>query len=187
MDLAASATDMSNNDVAVEFFLAGANPGEFTTQAVDVPVTPSWYSFPVAGLLSGGYLKPDVALNIGNTGSDDTTPTTLAALLNTTKGLFGICPYPKTGKGFNVCAAGVSADNIAAFSAAVDSFGQLRKIVLWVDATKVEEQDHTWGTHGYFDWAGTFSTGTHKATFYAYEVDNTVQRYDFTFEAGAER
>ncbi len=163
MDLAAAATDTSNNDVAVVFFLAGASPGEFTTQAVDVPVTPSSYSFPVAGLLSGGYLKPDVTLNIGNDGSDDTTPTTLSALLNTTNGYFGFCPYPKSGKGFHVCAAGISDGDIAGFSAAVDSFNKLRTIELWVDGKKVADQSNTWDTHAYFDWAGEFSTGTHKA------------------------
>jgi FG-GAP-like repeat len=182
MDLAAVASNPSTNDTYVVVFLAGANPGAFTAQEVTLPTTSPWTTSPVAGLLSNGYLKPDLTLNQSNQGSNDTTPTTLPALLNTTKGLFGICPYPKSGKGFNVCAAGISYDNIAAFSAAVDSFGQLRKIALWVDGSKVEEQDHTWDTHAYFDWAGTFSTGTHKGTFYAYDVDNSVQRYDFTFE-----
>lgn len=182
MDLAALAPNTSTNQDDVLFFLAGANPGEFTTQSVTVPVTPSWTSFPVAGLLSGGYLKPDVALNVGNQGSDDTTPTTLVSLPNTTKGYFGFCPYPKSGKGIHVCAAGLSDGDIAGFSAAADSFGQLLKIVLWVDESKVAEQANTWDTHAYFDWAGKFSTGRHKGTFYAYDVDNTVQRYDFTFE-----
>jgi len=184
MDLAAASFNPTTNDEGVIFFLAGANPGEFTAQQVALPTTSPWTTSPVAGLLSGGYLKPDLTLNQSNSGGNDTTPTTLPALLNTTNGLFGICPYPKSGKGFNVCAAGISYENIAAFSAAVDSFGQLRKIVLWVDGSKVEEQDHTWDTHAYFDWAGTFSNGTHKATFYAYDVDNSVQRYDFTFEIG---
>jgi hypothetical protein len=182
MDLAAGALNATTNGESVVLFLAGATPGEFTAQNVALPVATPWFTAPVAGLLSGGYLKPDVTLNQSNSGSDDPTPTTLPALLNTTNGLFGICPYPKSGKGFNVCAAGISYGNVAAFSAAVDSFGQLRKMVLWVDGSKVEEQDHTWDTHAYFDWAGSFSSGTHKATLYAYDVDNSVQRYDFTFE-----
>jgi FG-GAP-like repeat len=182
MDLAAVASNTATNAEYVAIFLAGANPGVFTPQEIALPATSPWSTSPVAGLLSGGYLKPDVTLNQSNAGSNDTTPTTLPALLNTTNGLFGICPYPRSGKGFNVCAAGISRGNFAAFSAAVDSFGQLRKIVLWVDGSKVEEQDHTWDTHAYFDWVGTFSNGTHNATFYAYDVDNSVQRYDFTFE-----
>jgi hypothetical protein len=184
MDLAALASNTSTDEDDVLFFLAGANPGEFTTQAVTVPVTPPWASFPVAGLFSGGYLKADVTLNIGNTGSDDTTPTTLPSLLNTTNGLFGICPYPHSGKGFNICAPGIAYGNTALFSAAADSFGKLRKIELWVDGTKVQEQDHTWDTHAYFDWAGTFSNGRHQAMFYAYDIDNTVQRHNFTFDVG---
>jgi hypothetical protein len=185
MDLAAVAYDPSNssNDY-VEFFLAGATPGEFTSQVVSVPATPSWFTNPVAGLMSGGYLKPDVTFNMGNSGSDSTTPTVLPALLNTTNGYFGFCPYPKSGKGFNVCAAGVSRGNIAGFSTAADSFGKMRKIELWVDGSKVQEQDQTWDTHAHFDWAGKFSNGTHHATFYAYDIDNTVQRYNFNFDIG---
>ena len=185
MDLAATTYTSSGDDV--EFFLAGAKPGEFTTQVVASPATPSWYSFPATGLLSGGYLKPDVTFNVGNGGSDSTTPTTLVALLNTTNSVFGICPYPHAGKGFNVCAAGLSRGNIAAFSVAADSFGKLRKIELWVDGTKVQEQDHVWDTHAYFDWAGRFSGGTHHGTFYAYDVDNTKQQYNFTFDIGGRR
>jgi len=184
MDLAAVSANRNDSDDGVLFFLAGSNPAEFTTEAVAIPVTPSWYSFPVAGLLSGGYLKPDVTLNMGNEGSDDTTPTTLPAFLNITNGYFGFCPYPKSGKGFNVCAAGASRGNIAGFSVAADSFGKLRKIELWVDGAKVEEQDHTWDTHAYFDWAGKFSNGTHHGAFYAYDVDNSVQKFSFTFAIG---
>jgi hypothetical protein len=182
MDLAAAASNSSGEDI--EFFLAGANPGEFTAQAVAFPAESPWLTAPVAGLLSGGYLKPDVTLNQSNQGSDDTTPTTLPALLNTTKGLFGICPYPKSGKGFNVCAPGLAYGDTALFSVAADSFGKLRKIELWVDGAKVQEQDNAWDTHAYFDWAGRFSNGTHKAAFYAYDVDTTVQRYNFTFNVG---
>jgi len=187
MDLAVASGDPSSNEQQVAFFLARANPGEFTTQVVALPRVSDWLTSPVAGLLSGGYLKPDVTLNQSNTGSDDTTPTTLPALLNTTGGLFGICPYPHGGKGFNVCSPGFSYGNIAGFSAAANSFGKLRKIELWVDGTKVQEQDHTWDTHAYFAWASTFSSGRHKAAFYAYDIDNTMQRYDFTFDVGRER
>jgi hypothetical protein len=184
MDLAVTATDPSNGDEDVEFFLAGASPGEFTTQVVTLPPPYSWTSFPVSGLLSGGYLKPDVTVNQGNNGSDDTTPTTLTALLNTTSGYFGFCSYPKSGKGIHVCAPGILRGNLAAFSAAANSFGEMRKIELWVDGRKVEAQANVWNTHGYFDWAGKFSSGTHQATIYAFDVDNTVQRYDFTFDTG---
>jgi len=187
MDLATAGTDSSTNDVVTVLFLAGANPGEFTTQEVTLPVTPSWTTSPVAGLLSGGYLKPDLTTNVGNLGSDDTTPTTLPALLNTTNGYFGLCPYPKSGKGINVCASGISRGNLAGFSAAADSFGKLRKIELWVDGAKVHEQDDAWDTHAYFDWAGKFPSGEHHGTFYAYDIDNARQQYNFTFNIGGGR
>jgi hypothetical protein len=117
MDLAAVASNTATNAEYVAIFLAGANPGVVTAQEIALPATSPWSTSPVAGLLSGGYLKPDVTLNQSNAGSNDTTPTTLPALLNTTNGLFGICPYPRSGKGFNVCAAGISRGNFAAFSA----------------------------------------------------------------------
>jgi hypothetical protein len=181
MDLAVTAVD-ANEDENVLFFLAGSSPGQFTTQAVVLPANSPWLTDPVAGLLSGSYLKPDVTVDQSNEGSDDTTPTTLPALLNTTNGYFGFCPYPHSGKGINVCAPGISYGNLAAFAAAADSFGKMRDIQLWVDGTMVQQQAHTWDTHAYFGWAGAFSRGTHQGTFLAYDVDNTVQRYNFTFE-----
>jgi hypothetical protein len=187
MDLAAMAIDSSTNNEYVIAFLAGANPGEFTPQEVALPTNSPWLTSPVAGLLSRGYLKPDVTMNQSNQGSGDPTPSTLTALLNTTSGDFGLCPYPKSGKGFNVCVPGISSGNITAFSAAADSFGQLRKIELWVDGRKVQEQDNVWDTHAYIDWKGTFASGTHHATFYAYDIDNTSQRYDFAFKTGTQQ
>jgi len=183
----AGAIDSNTNDEYVISFPAGANPGDFTPQEVALPTNSPWLTSPVAGLLSGGYLKPDVTMNQSNQGSDDPTPSTLTALLDTTSGLFGLCPYPKSGKGFKVCVPGLSRGNVAAFTAAANSFGELRKIELWVDGRKVKEQDHGWDTHAYFDWVGTFSNGTHHATFYAYDIDNTSQRYDFTFKTGAQQ
>ena len=185
MDLAAVAIDSNFNEFAIAF-LAGADPGQFTAQEFALPTNSPWLTSPVAGLLSGGYRKPDVTVNQSNQGSGDPTPSTLTALLNTTSAPFGLCPYPKSGKGFNVCAPGVSRGNVAAFSTSAASFGQMRKIELWVDGKKVQEQDHAWDTHAYFDWAGTFSNGTHHATFYAYDVDNTAQRYDFTFKTNTQ-
>jgi hypothetical protein len=183
MDLAVMAVDSSENVYAL-LFLAGSGPGQFTTQAVALPSNCCWLTDPVAGLLSGSYLKPDLAVNQGNEGSDSTVPSTLPALLNTTNGYYGFCPYPHNGKGINVCAPGITVGNITAFAAAADSFGKLRDIQLWVDGNMVQQQAHTWDTHAYFGWAGSFPNGTHRATFYAYDVDNTVQSYPFTFTVG---
>jgi hypothetical protein len=57
---------------------------------------------------------------------------------------------------------------------------------LWVDGKKISEQFHAWGDHrAWFDlgvssnFPGT--SGTHKATMYAVDVDNRLQRLDWTF------
>lgn len=177
MDLAAIAWNENHTQPYVEFFLAGANPGAFTTQVVEVPGNQDSDSTPVAGLFSGSYLTPDVTDNQAGYLIDYEN---LAD-----SGWFGPCYYPRAGKGFDVCQAGTVTGSTALFSTAVDSFGKLRKIELWVDGTKVAEQHNTWDTHAYFDWAGTFSPGTHQATFFAADIDNTLQRYDFTFTVNA--
>lgn len=176
MDLAALAFNPGTNETYVAVFLAGSNSGEFTTEYVSSPFS-GWYTAPGAGLFSGSYLKPDPTFNY----SPSSSQSFLTALLNATDGYFGPCEYPHSGKGFHVCTSRRVQGNTVPFSAAVDSFGKVRTIGLWVDGREVQEQHHTWDTHAYFDWAGTFPNGTHKATFYASDVDNTVQRYDFTF------
>jgi hypothetical protein len=98
-----------------------------------------------------------------------------------TSGWYGPCYYPAKGEGFNVCEAGAVSGDTALFSAAADSFCKLHKIELWVDGVKVDEQHDAWDTHAYFDWSGTSSPGTHQATFFAADVDNALQRYDFTY------
>ncbi len=189
MDLAAIAYNQSGPlQGYAAFFLAGANPGEFTTQMVQLPTTYMSQTTPVAGLFSGNSLTPDMTFNQSpNDGSPpQNTPSYLTALLNDAdSGWFGPCRYPKAGEGFDVCQAGTVSGDTALFSAAADSFGKLRKIELWVDGTKVEEQHNTWDTHAYFDWAGTFSAGEHYATFYASDIDNRLQEYSFVFDIGA--
>jgi FG-GAP-like repeat len=187
MDLAAIAFSSDYQTAYVDFFLAGANPGEFTTQLVALSQTDKWESDPVSGLFSGSYLTPDLTLNQSPNGGSppQNTPSYLVAELNLAdSGWFGPCYYPKIGEGFDVCVPGTATGSSALFSTAVNSFGELRKVELWVDGVKVQEQHHTWGQHAYFDWTGTFSAGTHDATFYAADIDNRLQRYDFTFTIG---
>jgi hypothetical protein len=173
MDLAAIAWSGGNNPPYVEFFLAGTTPGTFTTQVVDMPQTEQEQTTPVAGLFSGSYLAPDVT---------DSEPGYLMNFENMADGgWYGPCYYPHSGEGFNVCQPGTVSGSTALFSAAVNSFGKLRKIELWVDGVKVSEQHDTWDTHGYFDWSENFSAGTHQATFFASDIDNRLQQYNFTF------
>jgi hypothetical protein len=184
MDLAAvGRSEVSNTDL-VEFFLAGDDPGQFTQQVFEYPVTYAESSPPLAGLFGSSLMNPDLAFNQSpNWGEPpQNKPSYLVAEVNQAdSGWFGPCNYPKAGRGFNVCQAGTASGTTATFSAAANSFGKLRTIQLWVDGKKVAEQHHTWDSHAYFDWSGTFSTGTHKAIFLAADIDRTEQTYDFSF------
>ena len=182
MDLAAVGTNTGYKGY-VEVFLAGKDPGQFTQQEVAYPVTYEESSPPVAGLFGSSLLKPDLAFNHSPNWASppQNTPSYTVAEVNQDHGWFGPCKYPKAGRGFNVCHAGTVSGTKATFSAAANSFSQLRKIELWVDGKKVQQQDHTWGSHGYFQWSGTFAEGTHKATFLAADVDNTEQKFNFSF------
>ena len=184
MDLAAIAFNASGALKGyADFFLAGSDPGEFTTQTIDLAATDTTETTPVSGLFSGSFLNPDVALNQSdNAGSPPhNTPSELTALLNQDHNWFGPCKYPHAGKGMNICSLGTATTSGSQFSVAADSFGNLRFIALWVDGTKVAEQHHTWGQHAYFSWAGKFAAGTHQATFVAGDIDHTEQKYVFTF------
>jgi hypothetical protein len=188
MDLAASGFNSGQTEAYTEFFLATSDPGQFTQQNLALPTYYTWETVPVAGLFGGSYFLPDVMLNQSNNGgaSPQNSPSFFTSDINqATSGWFGNCTYPHSGEGFNVCNPGVADSSQNLFSANVNSFGKLRKIELWVDGVKVQEQHHTWDQHGYFDWAGTFAAGPHAATFYAADVDNRLQNYSFTFTAGS--
>jgi hypothetical protein len=56
---------------------------------------------------------------------------------------------------------------------------------LWVDGAKLAEQHWVCGQSSYFDWQNPNpSPGTHSATIFAADTDNSLQRYDFTFAVG---
>lgn len=187
MDLVGTAMNSNYDAGYLEFFLSNGQPGQFTPQVITTPYSYAYQGNPVAGLFSNSYLKPDVTLNQS---TDNNTPPTnipyLSAELNQAdSGYFGPCEYPKSGEGFNPCVAGGVTGNTVLFSTAANSFGQMRKIELWVDGKKLSEQHHTWGTHAYFDYSSTFSNGTHQAFFYAADVDNRIQHVNFAFTVGA--
>ncbi len=184
MDLAGIAFNASGALTGyADFFLAGSNPGEFTSQSIALSKTYSYETTPVAGLFSSSFLNPDVAFNQSNNGSfpPGNTPSYLTAMLNQDHNWFGPCTYPHAGEGFDVCSPGTATTSGSEFNAAVDSFGNLRFIALWVDGTKAAEQHHTWGQHAFFQWSGSFSPGTHQATFVAGDIDHREQKYNFTF------
>lgn len=186
MDLAITAWSTDYRQSYIEFLLADGGLGSFTSQVVALPNTYTSATPTVAGLFGRGLLAPDVALSQSPNGGSppQNTPSFIAAEINQDTGWFGPCAYPGGGQGFNVCSPGTPYQSTTLLSASVASFGKLRKIELWVDGVKVSEQRHVWDQHGYFDWNGTFSTGTHQATFYAADIDNRLQRYDFSFTVG---
>jgi hypothetical protein len=170
----------------LEFFLAGKNPGEFTVQKLPLLSGLGYATSPVVGLFDRDN-KPDVALNQNSVTNDLLTdPSYILTELNRTAiGNWGNCAYPGRWEGLNVCAAGTSSGATATFSAAANSFGKLRKIELWVDGKKVSEQHHVWDSHGFFDFTSKFTPGNHVGTFYAADIDNRLQRYEFTFSTSA--
>ncbi len=99
-------------------------------------------------------------------------------------GYFGGCAYPVKGQGISLCSPSATPGSPVQFTASANSYGLLRKMELWVDGTKFNEQHHTFEGKAYFNYAGTFSSGSHKAVLYAVDIDNRLQDIAFTFTAG---
>ncbi len=185
MDLAAIAKTPDSSSrysysFYLEVFLATSSPGQFTIQRVALPSTYPPGTAPVAGLFGGSDRKPDVAINESNAQNRSYL---LTEINQASKGNFGPCNYPANGQGFNVCAAGSASGSSSVFHAAVNSFGNLRKIELWVDGKKVAEQHHAWEHQAWFNYTHAFTAGTHKASLIAADVDNRLQKHKFTFTA----
>ncbi|MGA2217007.1 MAG: VCBS repeat-containing protein [Terracidiphilus sp.] len=138
---------------------------------------------PVVGNFNGD-TKPDIA--VVQSPEDTSAATTLAAGLNVnTTGFYGECDYPSSGQGIHLCnPTSQPVSGPFTFEASANSFGQLRKIELWVDGVKLDEQHFIWGQSGYFNYTSNPSPGTHYATIYAANIDNTLQHYDFNFTVG---
>ncbi len=102
-----------------------------------------------------------------------------------TSGTFSAdCSYPRNGQGIHLCATPAT-PNAAAFIASANSFGVLRKMELWVDGKKIGEQFHAWADHRAWFVLPVTSVfpgpGTHNGTMFAVDVDNRLQRLDFTY------
>ena len=159
------------------FFLAGANPGEFITQNVTVPV--SYNTDVVVGDFNEDK-KPDAAI-VQQQGS---TPlgAIVTAVNQTSGGYYGSCAYPKMGQGISLCAPiGPSNGGQVAFSAAANSFGQIRKFELWIDGKKIADDYHSWGNRAYFDLSTSLLVGSHYATLNLTTIDNDAEDYNLRF------
>lgn len=181
MDLVVYGNSTTENDVYNEYvvFLANANGG-FTRENV---LAPSYGVTPLVPLLVdlNRDNKPDILEPARQ--ADNTGLTTVVAL-NETTGAFASCAYPSAGQGIGVCAPKGTEASPIRFEAAANSFGQIRKIELWVDGTKIGEQYHAWGNRAWLDLSSSFSAGTHNATIFEADLDNRLQKVSFPFTVG---
>jgi hypothetical protein len=179
MDLVGIPTEaVPGNEIL--FLLAGTAEGTFTPQAGGLPASGSGGA-PIVGDFNFD-TRPDALSLVEAT----TTTTVIADLLNTTGGgNWGGCAYPKAGMGINVCMPASSTASPVTFNASANSFGQLRKMELWVDGKKVAEQHHTWGSRAWFNLTGTtLASGIHRGVIIAADIDNRLQQTVFNFTVG---
>jgi hypothetical protein len=164
----------------VYFLNAGTSSPSIVTGPSPAGVS-GWQFGPVVGNFNGD-TRPDIAV-VSSPSLQSPTSIIAAGINANTQGFYGGCNYPSTGQGIHLCSPpGPSAAGPLTFAASANSFGQLRKMELWVDGAKLGEQRWVWGQNAYFNLSNpNVSPGTHDGTIFAADVDNTLQRYDFTF------
>jgi hypothetical protein len=189
MDIVVRGYDPSTptqNDDQLIFFLANGSPGSFTQQTYTVTNQQGLNQLVMVGDFNKD-TKPDVAVLAGSgTGVSPATGESIISVLNTTStGNWGGCSYPNSGQGIHVCATSGTTTSPVLFSASSNSYGDLRKMELWVDGKKIVEQHHTWGQKAWFNLSSAFATGSHSGTMFASDVDNRLQKTTFSFTVGA--
>jgi hypothetical protein len=180
--LAALNNSITDNSSQMVYFLNAGTPNVTIVTGPSPAGGSGWQVGPVVGNFNGD-MKPDIAVSMSPTINSLTS--TLAVGVNAnTQGFYGRCDsYPKSGEGIRLCSPSASATpgNVN-FAATANSFGQLRKMELWLDGAKIGEEHLVWGQSAFFDLSyPSPSPGTHSATIYAADIDNSLQRYDFTF------
>jgi hypothetical protein len=167
------------------FFLNQGTRGQFGIQLLDLHAPAYEYSASnaVVGLFNRDD-KPDVALEYDTFAKSEN----IAELNGDANGVWSNCPYPLNGRGISLCSPTSSADGPVTspvnFNAAAHSFGQLRKMELWVDGSKLGEQYRAWENSAFFSLIANLPVGTHKGTYFATDIDNTEQKLDFFFTVG---
>jgi hypothetical protein len=161
------------------------NAGSPNATIVTGPSPGSTSGYFQTGLVVGNFnrdTKPDIAVNETAEGNSPATITAVGLNANT-KGFYGGCNYPSAGQGVRLCnPPAKNAGGSITFAASANSFGQLRKMELWVDGAKLGEDRWVWGQSGYFSLTdSSLSPGMHNGTIYAADIDDTLQRDDFTF------
>ncbi len=180
MDLVGTSTNSTSPGSNLDFFLAGDTEGAFTQQSYALPYDQSG---PIVGDLNAD-LRPDALVVTEKT----TSTFVLEDVLNTTSGgNWGGCAWPKAGQGIHLCFPQGTippTQQFVRFNASANSFGQIRKIELWVDGAKIAEQYHTWGSRAWFDFSDPFPPGPHRGVIIASDIDNHLQKSAFTFNVG---
>ena len=173
-----STTSFTYNEYVV--FLANGTGG-FTRENV---LAPSFGVAPSPPLLVdlNRDNKPDI-LEPAKTPED--TDRTIVVALNQTTGSFPSCGYPTLGSGIAFCAPALMAASPVRFTAAANSFGQIRKIELWVDGAKIGEQYHAWGQRAWLDLTHSFPAGIHTMTLFEADTDNRLQKATSLFVVGS--
>lgn len=161
------------------FFLAGPNPGEFTTQTWNITsyTLVPYPTMPVAGDFNHDN-KPDFAF-VNSFGPGNSTIYT--GLNVSSQGLWSNCDYPTTGRGIHVCSPDVSSGAAVNFNATSNSYGALRKMELWVDGKKLAEQHHSWAGNSWFSFSSALAPGNHQGDIFSADVDDTLQLASFKF------
>jgi FG-GAP-like repeat len=171
-----STTSFTYNEYVV--FLANGSGG-FTRENVLAPSFGVAPSPPILVDLNRDN-KPDI-LEPAKTPED--TDRTIVVALNQTTGSFPSCGYPPEGIAF--CTPALTASSPVRFTAGASSFGQIRKIELWVDGAKIGEQYHAWGQRAWLDLTHSFSAGIHNATLFEADTDNRLQKVTSVFVVGS--
>jgi len=187
-DVAATVTTYSSSGSPsyqmVYFNSPGYNPTAAITYVPSPAGSAAYQVGPVAGNFNGDLL-PDMVIS-GSSSTNSPTSTLYAALNNSEVDLGDPCNYPSSGQGIRLCSpSSQTTPGQIEFSASANSFGQLRKMELWIDGQKQGETHNVWGGSGNFNWfMDGLAAGTHSATIYAANIDNTLQRYDFPVTVG---
>jgi hypothetical protein len=192
MDIVVRGFDPSTptqNENKLQFFLQN-EPGSFTEQTYTVSNSTSSNEGLNQLVMVGDFnkdTKPDVAVLYGSgVGVSPSVGESIISVLNATStGNWGGCSYPMTGQGIHVCATSGMTASPVLFSASSNSYGDLRKMELWVDGKKIAEQHHTWEQKAWFNLSSAFATGSHSGTMFASDVDNRLQKTTFSFTVGA--
>jgi hypothetical protein len=189
MDIAALGRDLlsgSNPGLAVAVFLGTSEQGVFTPQEIDIPsVGNTDVNTNIAVGDFNGDTKPDFVVSQGLSTTTANTATLQTEINGTAGGLWSNCPYPNLTRGIAICSPTATSPSSVTFSATGNSFGQIRKMEIWLDGSKVVEQHNVWEHNAFVtDDIFNISPGQHFATFYQEDIDGTLYSDAIQFTAG---